>query len=58
VIRRANATTYGLGLSVWSSDPKRPQEIATKVEAGTVWINKHSDMAPPIPFGGAEGVAS
>ena len=54
VIRRANATTYGLGASVWSSDVKRAHAIASQIEAGTVWINKHLDMAPNIPFGGAK----
>jgi len=54
VIRRANGTTYGLGASVWSSDPKRAHDIATRIESGTVWINKHLDMAPHIPFGGAK----
>jgi acyl-CoA reductase-like NAD-dependent aldehyde dehydrogenase len=53
-IRRANATNYGLGASVWSSDPKRAYEVASKIEAGTVWINKHLDIAPHIPFGGAK----
>ncbi|BAM90137.1 putative aldehyde dehydrogenase family protein [Bradyrhizobium oligotrophicum S58] len=54
VIRRANGTSYGLGASVWSSDPKRAHDIATQIDAGTVWINKHLDMAPHIPFGGAK----
>ncbi|MBR0690189.1 aldehyde dehydrogenase family protein [Bradyrhizobium manausense] len=54
VIRRANATTYGLGASVWSSDIDRAHEVATRLESGTVWINKHLDMAPHIPFGGAK----
>ena len=49
VIRRANATTYGLGASVWSSDTARAHEVASRIEAGTVWINKHLDMAPHIP---------
>jgi acyl-CoA reductase-like NAD-dependent aldehyde dehydrogenase len=53
-LRRANATNYGLGASVWSSDPKRAYDMASRVEAGTVWINKHLDMAPHIPFGGAK----
>lgn len=53
-IRRANATNYGLGASVWSSDTDRAYEIASRIEAGTVWINKHLDMAPHIPFGGAK----
>src|SRR5271156_3955726 len=54
VIRRANGATYGLGASVWSSAPKRAHDIATRIESGTVWINKHLDMAPHIPFGGAK----
>src|SRR5271169_532417 len=54
VIPRANGSTYGLGASVWSSDPKRAHDIATRIESGTVWINKHLDMAPHIPFGGAK----
>ena len=54
VIRRANGTAYGLGASVWSSNPKRAYEVASQIEAGTVWINKHLDMAPHIPFGGAK----
>ena len=24
------------------------------MDAGTVWINKHLDLAPNIPFGGAK----
>ena len=53
-IRRANATKYGLGASVWSSDSKRAYAVASKIEAGTVWINKHLDLGPHIPFGGAK----
>ncbi len=54
VIRRANNTSYGLGASVWSSDLDRAHKVASQIEAGTVWINKHLDMAPHIPFGGAK----
>lgn len=54
VIRRANGTSYGLGASVWASDPDRAYAVANRLEAGTVWINKHLDMAPHIPFGGAK----
>ncbi|WP_395710172.1 aldehyde dehydrogenase family protein [Reyranella sp.] len=53
-IRRANNTSYGLGASVWSSNLDRAHDVASKLEAGTVWINKHLDMAPHIPFGGAK----
>ncbi|WP_436699502.1 aldehyde dehydrogenase family protein [Nocardioides sp. BYT-33-1] len=53
-IRRANASAYGLGASVWSSDLERATEVADQLEAGTVWINKHIDVAPHIPQAGAK----
>jgi acyl-CoA reductase-like NAD-dependent aldehyde dehydrogenase len=53
-VRRANATTYGLGGSVWSSDPDRAYEVAKQLESGTVWINKHLEVLPHVPFGGAK----
>jgi acyl-CoA reductase-like NAD-dependent aldehyde dehydrogenase len=53
-IRRANATRYGLGASVWSSDVKRAEKVAEQLTAGTVWINQHIDLAPHIPQAGAK----
>lgn len=53
-IARANASDYGLGASVWSSDRARAKEVALKLEAGTVFINKHADIAPHIPQAGAK----
>lgn len=52
-IARANASPYGLGGSVWSSNVDRAYEVANKMNSGTVWVNKHADLAPNIPFGGA-----
>jgi acyl-CoA reductase-like NAD-dependent aldehyde dehydrogenase len=43
-IERANATNYGLGASVWSSDPLRAAEVAEKLESGTVWVNTHMQL--------------
>jgi acyl-CoA reductase-like NAD-dependent aldehyde dehydrogenase len=51
-IGRANATNYGLGASVWSSDPLRAAEVAEKLEAGTVWINTHMQLTHDAPFTG------
>ncbi|KAH8780427.1 putative aldehyde dehydrogenase [Hyaloscypha finlandica] len=51
-INKANNTFYGLGASVWSKDIKRANNIAEKIEAGTVWVNCHFEMYPNIPFGG------
>lgn len=54
VIERINASEFGLGGSVWSSNIPAAVEIAHKIESGTVWINQHSHLAPHIPFGGAK----
>eukprot|EP00405_Crypthecodinium_cohnii_P039177 CAMPEP_0206543612 /NCGR_PEP_ID=MMETSP0325_2-20121206/10990_1 /ASSEMBLY_ACC=CAM_ASM_000347 /TAXON_ID=2866 /ORGANISM="Crypthecodinium cohnii, Strain Seligo" /LENGTH=288 /DNA_ID=CAMNT_0054042131 /DNA_START=127 /DNA_END=993 /DNA_ORIENTATION=+ len=54
VIERANNSEYGLGASVWSSNLDRAQEVASRLEAGTVWINNHSELSPDVPFGGCK----
>jgi acyl-CoA reductase-like NAD-dependent aldehyde dehydrogenase len=53
-IRRANATRYGLGGSVWTKDPERGAAIAARLEVGTAWVNQHVTPEPSIPFGGAK----
>jgi acyl-CoA reductase-like NAD-dependent aldehyde dehydrogenase len=53
-LARANASPYGLGASVWSSNPDRAMAMAERMDVGTVWINKHSELAAHIPFGGAK----
>ena len=53
-IARANDTEYGLGGSVWSSDRDRALRVATRINAGTVWVNTHLDMQLDTPVGGAK----
>jgi len=53
-IKRANASPWGLGGSVWSSNVERAHKVAEQMDTGTVWINSHLDLAPHIPFGGAK----
>ncbi|CAN7502263.1 aldehyde dehydrogenase family protein [Arthrobacter sp. LjRoot78] len=53
-VTMANALDVGLGASVWSPDPARAREVAVRLVAGTVWINKHGAVDPRIPFGGAK----
>ncbi|MCO1337572.1 aldehyde dehydrogenase [Kocuria polaris] len=52
VIEQANALEVGLGGSVWSADRDRAIEVASRIQAGTVWINKHGAVDPRMPFGG------
>jgi len=51
-VRMANRLDVGLGASVWSSDVTRAREVAARIQAGTVWINKHGAVDPRMPFGG------
>lgn len=53
-VAMANGVEVGLGASVWSGDPAKAREIASRIEAGTVWINSHGGVHPMIPFGGAK----
>ena len=53
-IARANDTDFGLGGSVWSSDRDRAFGVATRVDAGTVWVNQHLDVGLDTPFAGAK----
>jgi acyl-CoA reductase-like NAD-dependent aldehyde dehydrogenase len=53
-LSRANASPYGLGGSIWSADLDKAYALAERMDSGTVWINKHSELAPNIPFGGAK----
>lgn len=53
-VARANDSEFGLGGSVWTSNPARGLEVAKRLEAGTVWVNNHIDVRADIPFGGAK----
>ncbi|EOD42182.1 putative aldehyde dehydrogenase [Emiliania huxleyi CCMP1516] len=50
-VARANDSEYGLGGSVWTSDFATGNALASKLLAGTVWVNQHTDLTE-APFGG------
>jgi acyl-CoA reductase-like NAD-dependent aldehyde dehydrogenase len=53
-VARANATHFGLGSSVWTSDLDRGAEVARRISAGTTWVNAHLYLLPDLPFGGVK----
>lgn len=53
-VTRANASEFGLGASVWGSDPAETRKVASQLESGSVWINKHGAIQPNAPFGGVK----
>ena len=52
LIRRANATTFGLGSGVWTRDVSKAHRVARTLRAGSVWVNCYQAMDPAVPFGG------
>jgi len=52
IITRANDTVYGLAAGVWTRDVKKAHAIASKLKAGTVWINCYNVFDAALPFGG------
>lgn len=53
-IAKANDNPSGLGGSVWSSDIEAARKVASRLECGSVWINKHGAIQPNAPFGGVK----
>jgi aldehyde dehydrogenase (NAD+) len=51
-VRIANDTPYGLNAFVQTTDLGRAHRVARRLEAGSVWINKFSDISPGGPYGG------
>jgi aldehyde dehydrogenase (NAD+) len=49
----ANDSEFGLGGSVWSRDVERANEIAKRVQTGSIGIN-HYMLDPAAPFGGVK----
>lgn len=52
-VQIANHSQFGLGGSVWSSDPQLARSIATRIETGTIGINGYMPSLGS-PFGGVK----
>ncbi|MDI6806615.1 MAG: aldehyde dehydrogenase family protein [Candidatus Aenigmarchaeota archaeon] len=51
-IKMANKTQYGLSAEIYTSDPKKAEELTKDLQAGVVAINTHSFFSREAPFGG------
>jgi aldehyde dehydrogenase (NAD+) len=54
LIKRANATTFGLGSGMWTTNVSKAHQMAKALRAGSVWVNCYQAMDPAVPFGGCK----
>ena len=53
-IARANASPFGLGSSVWTTDLAAAMTAAERIDAGYTWINAATKVYDELPFGGVK----
>ena len=52
MLARVNALEYGLTCSIWTHDLDRAHRLASRVQAGSIWVNGASTHYVGVPFGG------
>jgi len=52
VVKRANATTYGLAAAIFTTDFDKMVTVSNALRAGTVWGNCFNKFSAQTPFGG------
>jgi (Z)-2-((N-methylformamido)methylene)-5-hydroxybutyrolactone dehydrogenase len=48
----ANDVRYGLAAGIWTRDLQRAHRLATRIRAGSIWLNAYRIVSPSVPFGG------
>lgn len=49
-VKLANASKYGLGAGIWTTDLSRAHRVAAEIDAGLVWVNTHHRNDPSSPW--------
>ncbi|MDN6680205.1 MAG: aldehyde dehydrogenase family protein [Yaniella sp.] len=52
VIEAANDSEYGLAAALWTKDLSRAHRVASRLQAGSVWVNTYHALDSQLPFGG------
>jgi len=51
-VKLANDSDFGLASCIWSRDLALAEELARKIDSGTVWINTYGMFYNQLPYGG------
>jgi len=54
MIALANDTVYGLSSSLFTRDRELVARVASRIEAGSVFVNRQVASDPRVPFGGVK----
>jgi phenylacetaldehyde dehydrogenase len=52
LVHAANETVFGLASGIWTKDVSKAHALASKLRAGTVWVNCYNIFDAALPFGG------
>jgi acyl-CoA reductase-like NAD-dependent aldehyde dehydrogenase len=53
-VDKANDIPFGLGSAIWTQNVARAHRVASRIQAGMVWINDHHRLDPASPWGGVK----
>ena len=53
-VRLANATPFGLSLSIWTAAAQRGVQMAKRITSGAAFINAMTASDARVPFGGTK----
>ena len=48
----SNDTKFGLAGDLWSRNISRIMKVCQGIRTGTIWVNRHLNPGPEVPFGG------
>lgn len=51
-VESANNSDFGLAASIWTKDLATAEDLAGKINAGTVWVNTYGMFYNEVPYGG------
>jgi betaine-aldehyde dehydrogenase len=51
-IKLANASDFALACCIWTKDLAKARQLATAINAGTVWVNTYGMFFNELPYGG------